>query len=183
MLLLGGVDSYVEEFFPIMQAMASAGYQVIGFEAPAGLASAFNNVFLPRRDLRTRGRRLRVGRDHHPVPPIVVPGLRDALDVRRGRVDPVSRPERTDVDVVLVVHRDRLAAGSLILIAGQLASSPIGSSSRGRDPLRPRRRDPPYISVACDLTSHDLGPEGLNSLEQSNGRNLLRGMSGGAVAD
>jgi hypothetical protein len=69
MLLLGGVDSYLEEFFPIMQAMASAGYRVIGFEAPAGAASAFNNVFLPRRDPRTRGRRLRVGRDHHPVPP------------------------------------------------------------------------------------------------------------------
>jgi hypothetical protein len=49
MLLLGGVDSYLEEFFPIMQAMASAGYRVIGFEAPAGAASAFNNVFLPRR--------------------------------------------------------------------------------------------------------------------------------------
>jgi len=33
-LIFGGFDSYVEEFFPMMLAMASAGYQVIGFEGP-----------------------------------------------------------------------------------------------------------------------------------------------------
>jgi hypothetical protein len=37
-VIFGGFDSYVEEFFPMMLAIAAAGYQVIGFEGPARAA-------------------------------------------------------------------------------------------------------------------------------------------------
>jgi pimeloyl-ACP methyl ester carboxylesterase len=33
-VIFGGFDSYVEEFFPLMLAFAHAGYQVVGFEGP-----------------------------------------------------------------------------------------------------------------------------------------------------
>jgi pimeloyl-ACP methyl ester carboxylesterase len=33
-VMFGGFDSYVEEFFPMMLAIARSGYQVIGFEGP-----------------------------------------------------------------------------------------------------------------------------------------------------
>lgn len=33
-VVFGGFDSYIEEFFPVMLAIARAGYQVIGFEGP-----------------------------------------------------------------------------------------------------------------------------------------------------
>ncbi len=34
MIIFGGFDSYVEEFFPIMLAIARSGYEVVGFEEP-----------------------------------------------------------------------------------------------------------------------------------------------------
>ena len=48
-LIFGGFDSYVEEFFPMMLAMASAGYQVIGFEGPARAAPSRTPVWSSRR--------------------------------------------------------------------------------------------------------------------------------------
>jgi hypothetical protein len=33
-VIFGGFDSYVEAFFPMMLAIAAAGYQVVGFEGP-----------------------------------------------------------------------------------------------------------------------------------------------------
>jgi pimeloyl-ACP methyl ester carboxylesterase len=33
-VMFGGFDSYIEEFFPLMLAFAHAGYQVVGFEGP-----------------------------------------------------------------------------------------------------------------------------------------------------
>jgi hypothetical protein len=37
-VIFGGFDSYVEEFFPMMLAITAAGYQVIGVEGPARAA-------------------------------------------------------------------------------------------------------------------------------------------------
>lgn len=33
-MIFGGFDSYIEEFLPVMLALARAGYQVVGFEGP-----------------------------------------------------------------------------------------------------------------------------------------------------
>jgi pimeloyl-ACP methyl ester carboxylesterase len=48
-VMFGGFDSYVEEFFPLMLALAQAGYQVVCFEGPGqgGALEDFGLVFTP----------------------------------------------------------------------------------------------------------------------------------------
>jgi hypothetical protein len=57
-VVFGGFDSYVEEFFPMMLAIAAAGYQVIGSRGPARAR--------PRaRRAASRGQPGGTGTDHH----------------------------------------------------------------------------------------------------------------------
>lgn len=45
-VLFGGFDSYIEEFFPVMDRLNSAGWEVVGFEGP-GQGGALEEAGLP----------------------------------------------------------------------------------------------------------------------------------------